>query len=226
MWKAYGVDTPKTSSDPLSDPTRARLFAALGELRRAARTSELADLVGLHVNGVRRQLEQLERAGLVDRFKVVSGRGRPRDEWSISPSAEPANQRPTGYAELAGWLARSITPSKRQLREVERNGREIGREMAPGATDDLARSFEQALSALGFQPSIQRTDGGFACTLRNCPYRDSARANQELICTFHRGLTAGLLDRFAPDAKLTRFEPHPPDRAGCLVGVDHVAGDD
>lgn len=215
------MDLPTTAPDPLADPTRARLFAALGELRRAAATSELAALMGLHVNGVRRQLERLEGAGLVDRHKVVRGRGRPRDEWSISPSAEPADQPPTDYADLAGWLARSITPSRRQLREVERNGREIGREIAPSPSEELEESFAQALSALGFQPSLARTEPGFDCTLGNCPYRESARVNQELTCTFHRGLTAGLLDRLDPEAELIKFEPSDPDEAGCLVGVAH-----
>ena len=40
----------------LAQPTRARLFATLQEMRRAASTEELARALDLHVNGVRRQL--------------------------------------------------------------------------------------------------------------------------------------------------------------------------
>ncbi|MGH2985136.1 MAG: helix-turn-helix domain-containing protein, partial [Solirubrobacterales bacterium] len=53
------------AGDVLAQPTRARLFERLRMLRREASTKELADLLGLHVNGVRRQLERLQQAGLV-----------------------------------------------------------------------------------------------------------------------------------------------------------------
>lgn len=224
MCKATDVDLPNRSSDPLTDQTRARLFATLGELRRAAPTDELARLLDLHVNGVRRQLERLEGSGLIDRRQVVRGRGRPRDEWSVSASAEPASKPATSYEELAQWLARSIAPSRARLREVERAGREIGREIAPEPSGDLEQSFGEALSALGFNPSIEAGEEGLLCTLGNCPYRAPVQVNQELVCTLHRGLTAGLLDGLAPGAKLTRFEPHDPERAGCVVSV--AAGGD
>lgn len=210
--------------DPLDDATRSRLFVALTELKRAAPTDELAKRLGLHVNGVRRQLEKLEQAGLVDRHKVIRGRGRPRDEWSISETAEPGAERPTAYMDLARWLARSISPSTARLSEVERAGREIGHEIAPLPSGELETGFGQALSALGFSPSIDRTDSGLTCTLGNCPYRESVELNQELICGLHRGITAGLLDQLAPNARLTRFEPRDPVNAGCLVEVE--VGDD
>jgi hypothetical protein len=41
-----------------------------------------------------------------------------------------------------------------------------------------------------------------------------------VVCTLHRGITAGLLAALDPKAKLTRFEPHDPTRAGCLVEVE------
>ncbi len=71
---------------------------------------------------------------------------------------------------------------------------------------------------------IEIDDGGFTCTLENCPYRASARENPDVICTLHRGLSAGLLSKLDPDAKLTRFEPRDPDRAGCVVGVGGMGG--
>jgi predicted ArsR family transcriptional regulator len=80
------------------------------------------------------------------------------------------------------------------------------------------------LTALGFHPQIDlRPDGWLSCRLDNCPYRDSVRENQEVVCTLHRGLTRGLLDRLAPAAELARFVPHDPDRAGCEIDVDGFA---
>jgi hypothetical protein len=53
--------------------------------------------------------------------------------------------------------------------------------------------------------------------------RDSVRENQDVVCTLHRGLTRGLLDRLAPTATLERFVPHDPDRAGCEIDIGGLA---
>ena len=215
--------------DALAQPTRAELFGLLGELRRSASTDELAALVGLHPNGVRTHLERLETAGLVARRRVPRPRGRPRDEWSVAPEAAPGGERPRAYGDLARWLARAIPPTEERLGEVERAGREAGRELAPGggyagggevpATDALRAT----LTGLGFRPTLERrASGGVCCTLGNCPYRDSVRENREVVCTLHRGLTRGLLDVIAPAAELVAFVPRDPDAAGCALEIDGV----
>ena len=214
------MDLPGSASSVLAQPTRARLFSVLESLRRNASTEELATELGLHVNGVRRHLERLREAGLVERVQTKGARGRPRDEWSISAEAHPEGERPRAYADLARWLARAIPTGPARLRDVEKAGREIGRELAPTPADRSARGFQQSLAALGFQPELEvDAEGTVRCRLCNCPYRDSVRENPELICTLHKGITAGLLDELAPEARLASFEPHDPDLAGCLVEV-------
>ncbi len=136
----------------------------------------------------------------------------------MSADAKPGGERPQAYSDLAGWLARSIPSSAGRLREIERAGREIGRELVPPAAEHSAEGLRQLLSSLGFQPVLQVDDEGLLrCELCNCPYRDSVRENAAAICTLHRGITAGILEELAPEAKLTKFEPHDPDRAGCMV---------
>jgi predicted ArsR family transcriptional regulator len=204
----------------LGQPTRARLFASLRELRRAATTEELAGELGMHVNGIRRHLERMHEGGLLERHRARYGRGRPRDEWSIAPGASPGGGPPRGYADVARWLARAIPAGPGRLSKVERTGREVGRELVDGPADDLPAAFEQAFAALGFQPQVEvESKGSMTAKLCNCPYRDSVRENPEVVCTLHRGLTAGVLETLAPDARMTRFEPHDPDRAGCMVEV-------
>jgi predicted ArsR family transcriptional regulator len=212
------MDTSVSSRGVLASPTRARLFARLEELRRPASTDELARAVDMHINGVRRHLEQLRAAGLVVRERVRRGRGRPRDEWAVASDAAPGGEPPRGYEELATWLARAIPDRRSRLREVEGVGREIGAELAPAGAPATAESFRSILASLGFQPKLEVDEGGNAhCELCNCPYRDSVRANQEVVCTLHRGMTAGLLKRVAPGSRLVGFEPHDPDLAGCVI---------
>ena len=211
--------------DALSQPTRARLFALLGELGRPAGTVELAEQFGLHPNGVRMHLERLERDGLLLRASEPQPRGRPRDSWTIAPDAHPGGRAPRAYTDLVRWLARAMGSSgSRGLRGVEATGREIGRELASRQDNTGADAFQTALTALGFQPQIQdRGNKQITVTLRNCPYQDAVRENQPVICTLHRGITRGLLDVQAPAAKLTGFEPRDPDVAGCLLELTGIA---
>jgi predicted ArsR family transcriptional regulator len=214
------MDLPGPSGDALAQPARRRVFALLVELKREASTDELAQRLGLHPNGVRRHLEQLQEAGLVDRRKERGGRGRPGDRWLLAPDAHPGGERPSSYEDLAGWLARAIPTGRGRLGEIERAGQKIGRELAPEDHRDLLESFRQTFTALGFQPRLElKADGHFACCLGNCPYLASVRENADVVCTLHRGITIGLLSELDPHAKLMRFEPRDPERAGCVVEV-------
>jgi predicted ArsR family transcriptional regulator len=219
------MDVPGTGPDLLAQPTRARLFALLVELRRPAGTEELAARLGLHPNGVRRHLRRLLDAGLVEREHSEGERGRPADRWLVDPAASPGGERPTAYAELAAWLARAIPPRERRLRELERMGREIGRELAPPVGEDPVLALRTALASFGFQPQVSApARGTVSCRLGNCPYRASVRENAEAVCGLHRGITLGLLEKIEPAARLTRFEPHDPELAGCRIEVEGIRG--
>ena len=217
------VDLPLAVNpdDVLAQPTRARLFVLLDELKRPAGTVELAERVDLHPNGVRVHLERLEEAGLVARKRAPQPRGRPRDAWTIAPSARPGGNSPRAYSDLGRWLARAIAPRPGRLRDVEATGREIGRELARDEADaGAADALDTTLMALGFQPDLKRDpEGRLTFCLGNCPYRDAVNENQEVVCTLHRGLTRGLLDVLEPKAKLAAFVPHDPYTAGCLIEV-------
>jgi predicted ArsR family transcriptional regulator len=214
------VDLPR-SEDVLSQATRARLFALLSDLGRPASTDELAQTLGLHSNGVRIHLDRLRDAGLVVRERASRPRGRPRDEWTVSPEAEPGGDPPRAYGDLARWLARAIPAQPGRLREVEKAGREIGRELAAPSAASTEEALKAALTGLGFQPVLERdAQGRVGCQLRNCPYRRSVKENQEVVCTLHRGLTRGLLDVLEPSAKLVSFIPHDPDTAGCELVIE------
>jgi predicted ArsR family transcriptional regulator len=216
------LDVP--NDDVLGQRTRRRLFALLADSAGAATTDELAIRLGLHPNGIRTHLQRMAEAGLVVRRKAPRPRGRPRDEWALSATASPGGDPPNAYTAVARWLARAIPATPKRLREVEAEGREIGRELAPDGVASQQQAIHDSLAALGFQPEVaQQSDGGLTCTLRNCPYRDSVRANPEVVCSLHRGLTRGLLDRVAPEARLARFVAHDPDKAGCEIHIEGLA---
>lgn len=215
------MDLPGSHEDVLAQRTRARIFSWLVERRVPVGTEQVAAALELHPNGVRRHLERLVEAGLVERSRSKGGRGRPGDRWAVAPGAEPGGEQPTAYADLARWLVRAIPPGPDQLREIEQAGREIGRELAPREPgEEPVESLLLAIASLGFRPELEaRGEGELVCRLGNCPYRESVRENQPVVCALHRGITGGLVARLLPEAKVSRFEPRDPDTAGCVVGV-------
>ncbi len=213
------MDLPPTAQpDVLALPLRAELFHVLAELRRPATTQQLAARVGRHPNTVRVQLGRLAAAGLVERRVLRQPRGRPRDEWTVAPGAAPGGRPPEAYGQLSRWLARAMK-SRGDLPAIEATGREIGAELvADGDGRPLPESLHDALAALGFAPSAeQRRHGRLRFVLRNCPYREAVPQNPPAICTLHRGITRGMLDRLGPQATLTGFVARDPYLAGCEI---------
>jgi predicted ArsR family transcriptional regulator len=211
---------PASENDVLAQSIRARLFQALAELRRPATTQELAARVGRHPNTVRAQLQRLSDAGLLERRRAAQARGRPRQEWAITAGARPAGQRPQAHGQLSQWLARAIGRTG-HLHDIESAGREIGREIAPDHEGRaIVDAFQDALTALGFAPERHPTKGGdVRYVLGNCPYREAVAQNQRVVCTLHRGMTQGMLDRLDRTAKLADFVAEDPYRAGCVIDV-------
>lgn len=215
------MDSPLSldAEDVLAQPTRARLFSVLAELKRSAATVELAERLELHPNGVRVHLERMEQAGVVVRERVRHGRGRPMDAWAIAPDGLPGGRAPSAYRDLGRWLARAIGAG-RGVRGIEDTGRQIGRELAPERTATPAKALQGSLSALGFQPSVQEGPrASVTFCLGNCPYRDAVHENQPAICALHKGITRGLIDELAPGARLGAFVPRDPDTAGCMIEI-------
>jgi predicted ArsR family transcriptional regulator len=212
------LTAPLPEDDVLAAPIRARLFDALAALRRPASTEELAPIVGRHPNSVRVQLRRLADAALVECRVERRPRGRPRHLWAILPDARPGGRPPDAHRDLSRWLARAMRPGQ-GLGDVEAAGRAIGSELAPAVDDrGIRESMQDALTALGFAPRGEPAgERRWRYVLSNCPYREAAAENPAVVCSLHRGITAGLIDRLDPSYALDGFVARDPFRAGCLV---------
>lgn len=204
-------------------PNEARLVALIRAAEGPLDTATIARLIDRHPNGVRVQLQRLERAGVVSSEHASGNVGRPRALWRLTPRAIAEADLPhTGWA-MARSLARAIPATPARLREVEQAGTEMGRELAgrlgPPSQHDVREAFGEALAALGFEP--RRTDTGDRARyeLTTCPYADTVRENPAVVCTLHRGIVRGVLESITPAAQVTDFQPKDPDLAGCIVEV-------
>lgn len=203
--------------------TEARIVGLLRGSGTPLDVSAIAARLELHPNGVRTHLRRLEARRLVRSEAAQGSVGRPRMLWSVTPRAVAEADLPhTGWA-MARSLARAIPATPARLREVEAAGVTLGEELVADIGEGALLGDEdavgQALAALGFAP--QRDDRGAVTRyeLQFCPYAEAVRENPAVVCTLHKGVVRGVLERLRPDSELTGFQPRPPEIAGCVVEV-------
>lgn len=201
--------------------TEARIIEVLRRSASPLAVSEVADALSMHPNGIRNHLRRLEARQLVSGAPERGAIGRPRVLWSVTPRAVAEAELPhTGWS-MARSLARAIPATSARLDEVETAGIEMGRELADelGSMSDGDDPMQTALKALGFAPERQEDGERVRYRLRTCPYAEAVKENPSVVCTLHRGVVRGVLERVQPTSELTDFEPHPPEIAGCIVEI-------
>ncbi len=166
-------------------PTRTRdqLVAMLREHAGGLTIAELAGLLGLKHNGVRKHLVALSALGSVaaERLSPTSA-GRPPTRFRIAgePTSEFADRT------LSRLLLQALGDV--DAREAERIA------FNSHGTPAGATTLDNTLSSLGFAPvdvtsASERNAGGRTIELRACPYLDLVgQPPGQLICAFHRGL--------------------------------------
>jgi predicted ArsR family transcriptional regulator len=205
------VDEPPEAAAALASQQRRRLFELLGAAEAPRDAHELAAATGLHLTTVRYHLDVLRRAGLVDgHSQRRASAGRPRTVYTPV-----GNREPGGYPMLVRMLAIQLadTPEKRAVR-AEKAGVDwaaaliADADRAPaGEAEEAARVVTEIFADLGFDPELAGDGTGRQIRLRACPFRTAARANPEVVCSVHRGLLRGTLDRLGNSGTSVRLLP-------------------
>jgi predicted ArsR family transcriptional regulator len=188
----------------LAEPSRARLLRLLERAGAPLASEELAQQAGLHANTVRAHLEVLGDAGLVTwTLESRTRPGRPRRLFAALPRPETVARE---HELLAGALAASLEP----LPEGPRLAKESGRSWGRGLVDGPAASPEEAVASVlrllaerGFAPVAE----GPEITMCSCPFRKLAVRYERIVCSLHRGLMEGALERLEAPLELAELRP-------------------
>lgn len=201
----------------LADPTRRHLLRVLDDSIVPMAIDELASRLGLHVNTIRGHVDLLEQACLVER--TVERRptpGRPRILFAAAPrdARSPTGE---GYRFLAEILSTWISgASEDPASDAEAAGEQWGRQLARDADGPLSaeRAIEQVMTTfaeLGFQPKRAETDdterSSTVLQLHDCPFRDLARDQSNIVCSVHAGLLRGMLAELGGGVTLDELRP-------------------
>jgi predicted ArsR family transcriptional regulator len=212
------MTAPARTDEPR--PTRRAIIEMLGGSPTGMTAAELATALGLHPNGVRKQLRALISDGSVGAEREVSGRrGRPAVRYRVAGERREtvATQR------LASMLVELIGEIGPEESEVEEFGRRQAARLA--ATDDGRDALLALLTTMGFSPrettrAAAARAGCLEVVLGHCPFAGAVRADGgQLVCVLHRGLSRGLVE-MSPSGRLTGFDIHPPERAGCRIAAE------
>jgi hypothetical protein len=107
--------------------------------------------------------------------------------------------------------------------EVEEFGRRQAARLA--ATHDGRDALFALLTTMGFSPrettpAAAARAGCLEVVLGHRPFAGAVRADGgQLVCVLHRGLSRGLVE-MSPRGRLTGFDIHPPETAGCRIDAE------
>lgn len=182
----------------LGDETRYAMYRELSRSPVPRSAQDLAAELGLHPNTVRAHLERLREVGLVEVVAVHRGGvGRPQHRYALSPKAPSLGFDPPAHALLAGLLAALAEQVGAGAADATAVGaawgrRAVRRTRAASCIAALAAELDR----LGFEPAAEPDhDGGARIDFLHCPFRELAEAYPELVCSLHRGICAGVIER-------------------------------
>lgn len=206
-----------------SRSTRTAIVEMLGASPGGLTTLELARALGLHPNGVRKQLKSLLNDGSVGAVNEASGRrGRPAVRYRAAEE-----RREAGAAQrLASMLVELLAEVAPDDTVVEEFGRHQARWLTQAR--DGRPALLDMLTTMGFSPKETTTlqssrEGRLDVVLGHCPFERAVEAEGgRLVCVLHRGLSRGLVE-MTPTGRLTEFEIHPPSEAGCRIAAEGLS---
>lgn len=195
----------------LGDNTRYAIYLELVRSSQPRTTAEIAETLALHPNTVRPHLERMRDVGLLQIDVETRGEvGRPQHRYSLAPDAPSFGLEPPSTALLSSLLLQLVEVTGIRGVDAVEIGRRHGKDdaerlhEAPSSLEALVSQHEQ----LGFDPIV--TDGddedGAVVAFAHCPFRAYAEANPDVVCSLHRGMVEGLLDRMG-DSRVAEFCP-------------------
>ncbi|HZY93042.1 MAG TPA: helix-turn-helix domain-containing protein [Thermoplasmata archaeon] len=183
------VSAPMMEFNPLLPRSKVGLLRLL--IRGESTASELASRAGLHPTVVRRHLNDLTAAGLVESAPRPASRGRPAIVYRVSLSGRELVA--AKYDVVLERLASSM---------LARSGDRAAAELFSGAAKDLVAAAGGArpegevvrlCQEFGFEPELRRSGKEHLLLSHNCPILRVARRHPELTCdAFHSTLVGDL----------------------------------
>jgi predicted ArsR family transcriptional regulator len=216
----------------LGDNTRYAIYLELAQSPHPLTTAEVATALELHPNTVRPHLERLRDVGVLQVATGARGTvGRPQHRYALSPSAPSLGLEPSPWPTLARALLAAASSGGLDGDALRAAGAAQGSDDAKrhsakhdDAKHDNAKHDEPCdtmtaltieQSRLGFNPEVLTDGDATTVVFANCPFRELAESQPELVCGLHCGMVEGFVGELGGQ-RVTDFHPLA-DRTPCRV---------
>jgi len=200
----------------LGDPTRYAIYHYLvASESRGATAQEVGDAFSIHPNVARLHLTKLEEAGVVESYvqKPLPGGGRPARAYVVAdrpPELEFPAREWRLLSEVATSALAMLMPDAAEslCAEGRRHGLALGeaslRRSEPGLVPETGGSpatspgrlenLRQLLCDCHPGAEVRWQDGGFSVSLPQCPFREVAASQPQVVCQMHLALLQGMVE--------------------------------
>jgi len=218
-----GLLAPDASS-PLGR-SRGRVLDLLRAADSPLGVQEVSDQTGLHPNTARFHLDALVKAGQASREPQARPTpGRPSMAYRAVGGGAAGERRYRLLAEMLISLVRAMTP------EPGAAAIEAGREWGAYFTEqpppyerltkaEAVKRLTAIMEDLGFAPQAVAEGQQYQLRLHECPFREIAQRQQDVVCAMHKGLMQGALAKMRVPLTAGRLEPF----AGPSLCIAHLA---
>ncbi len=209
--------------------SRAKVLDLLRAADGPAGVRAVAAQTGLHANTARFHLDALVAAGLAARVPQPHGvPGRPAVAYrAVEGTGATGERHYRLLAEMLTSLIRGVLAEPGQA--ASQAGREWGRYLteppAPYQRPTAAAAsaaLTATLKQLGFAPETRPAGTGYQVRLHQCPFREVAEGNQEVVCQLHLGLMQGALAELRAPLAATGLQPFA-EPGLCLARLEQSA---
>lgn len=215
------MSTLQQQAKALGDPTRHRIFRYIVDAGVDVDVAELTGHFGFNHNAIRQHLAKLVDADLVvESSAPVTGRGRPKLIYRVSPSAE-SRWGVAGPYERLSWLLTEIVRSGDTPVEVGRRAIERQRLGTSTAGRDPIDALVAEMARSGFEPTVRRRGDQVDIVLGTCPFSSTAQIDPDTVCNLHLGMAYGVAE-LVDGLVIDELVPRDPRQANCRLRC-HVA---
>ncbi len=175
--RANPMTIPNTSHEELRSVDRKLLVVMRGG--ESLSIGELTDLLGVTATAIRQRIERLLEIGLIDREKVVAGRGRPTYQYRLTIAGHRSAGANSSDLADAMWREIQAIPDSEVRRRLlsciaARLGRQYASEMqADGVEESLERRIErlsEMMSARHMTACMSHSGDLPVLDVGSCPY--------------------------------------------------------
>lgn len=206
----------------LADPTRYYIYQFILNNHREVTVQDIADKFEIHPNVARLHLSKLEDVKMIVSESKKTGKGgRPSRLYRLSDEVIQLHFPFRDYQLLAKIALQAISSLGAQGNEaLTQAGKAFGKELIQQkltasniSVENI--SFEERIELLneaakmsGFSPEFHATeeDGKVILQVFNCPFKELAIADPDVICTMHNAFLIGMFESVFDSVELKEFE--------------------